>query len=172
MERKLAFPNEPLPDPAFLRRDFETCVLEGDPECTYLENSLNTAQETGDHRRQMMQFCGQQAWCAKFNNKEAMEAAMINVDKHFVVVGILEMWDETLEVLEHKLPFFFKGARDVYNKKIKEVRRMAQNFHKGFVSNEIKEIVRRNFTREMEFYDFCKKRLQLQLKEINSNLIE
>ena len=29
VERKLAFPDEPLPDPAFLRRDFETCVLEG-----------------------------------------------------------------------------------------------------------------------------------------------
>ena len=28
MERKLAFPDEPLPDPAFLRRDFETCVRE------------------------------------------------------------------------------------------------------------------------------------------------
>ena len=28
VERKLAFPNEPLPDPEFLRRDFETCVLE------------------------------------------------------------------------------------------------------------------------------------------------
>ena len=59
-----------------------------------------------------------------------------------------------------------------YNRKIKEVRRMAQNFHKGFVSNEIKEIVRRNFSREMEFYDFCKSRLQTQLKEIRTNLIE
>ena len=29
VERAKAFPNEPLPDPAFLRRDFESCVLEG-----------------------------------------------------------------------------------------------------------------------------------------------
>ena len=28
VERKLAFPDEPLPDPAFLRKDFENCVLE------------------------------------------------------------------------------------------------------------------------------------------------
>ena len=28
VERKLAFPDEPLPDPAFLRKDFETCVLQ------------------------------------------------------------------------------------------------------------------------------------------------
>ena len=43
---------------------------------------------------------------------------------------------------------------------------MSQNFHKGFVSDEIKEIVRRNFSREMEFYDFCKMRLQVQLDQI------
>ena len=38
-----------------------------------------------------------------------MEMAKINVDKHYAVVGVLEMWDNTLEVLENKLPFFFKG---------------------------------------------------------------
>jgi len=116
-----------------------------------------------------MQFCGQQSWCGKFNNRDVMEAAKLNVENHYAVVGVLEMWDETLEVLEHKLPFFFKGARNMYNIKSQEVRRMAQNFHKGFVSNEIKEIVRRNFSREMEFYDFCKNRLQIQVKEIQAN---
>ena len=37
MERAMAFPDEPLPEPEFLRRDFESCVLEGDPECTYTQ---------------------------------------------------------------------------------------------------------------------------------------
>ena len=166
VERKLAFPNEPLPDPAFLRRDFESCVLEGDPECSYLENSLDTAWETGDHRRQMMLYCGQTEECAKFNNKEAMQRAKRNVAQHYAVVGVLEMFDESLEVLENELPFFFSNAREVYKKKFQQVRKMSQNFHKGFVSDEIKEIVRRNFSREMEFYDFCKLRLQVQLDKI------
>lgn len=29
VERKLAFPDDPLPDPDFLRKDFDTCVLSG-----------------------------------------------------------------------------------------------------------------------------------------------
>ena len=45
----------------------------------------------------------------------------MNVDKHYTVVGVLEMWDETLEVLEDKLPFFFKGAREMYKKKENQV---------------------------------------------------
>ena len=101
-----------------------------------------------------------------------MELAKENVSKYYAVVGITEMWDETLEVLEHHLPFFFKGARDMYAQKLKEVRRMSQNFHKGFVSEEVKNIVRANFSREIEFYEFCKERLLLQLKEIRVNQLE
>ena len=46
---------------------------------------------------------------------------------------------------------------------------MAQNFHKGFVSEEVKDIVRKNFTREIEFYEFCKKKLLVQLKQGRKN---
>ena len=49
---------------------------------------------------------------------------------------------------------------------------MAQNFHKGFVSEEVKDIVRQNFTREIEFYDFCKKRLLVQVKSGRKNKID
>ena len=171
VERKLAFPDEPLPDPAFLRRDFESCVLEGDPECSYVENSLDTAWETGDHRRQMMLFCGQRELCARFNNQEALELAKRNVAQHYSVVGVLERWEDSLEVMEDQLPFFFTGARELYKEKFQQVRKMSQNFHKGFVSEEIKQIVRKNFSREMEFYDFCKERLQVQLDQIRERRI-
>ena len=150
VERKLAFPDEPLPDPAFLRwpfqffsgytlctklrkialcehnftrRDFESCVLEGDPECSYVEGGTDTAWETGDHRRQLMQFCGQHSVCAKFNSKDALERAKANVAAHYTVVGVTEMWDESLQVMEELLPFFFKGAKQMYQKKQKEVKR-------------------------------------------------
>ena len=39
----------------------------------------------------------------------------------YPVVGVVELWEETLEVLEHTLPFFFKGAAEMYAKKKKEV---------------------------------------------------
>ena len=42
--------------------------------------------------------------------------------KNYAVVGVLEMWDETLEVLEDKLPFFFKGAKEMYQKKHNQVK--------------------------------------------------
>jgi hypothetical protein len=46
----------------------------------------------------------------------------VNVAKNYAVVGVLEMWDETLEVLEDTLPFFFKGAKEMYQKKQNQVK--------------------------------------------------
>ena len=43
-----------------------------------------------------------------------MRKAMENVEKHYAVVGVLEELNKTLTVLEHYVPRFFKGAKDVY----------------------------------------------------------
>ena len=63
----------------------------------------------------------------------------------------------------------FAGARELYKNSKKEVKKMGQNFHKGFVSEEIKNLVRQNFSREIEFYEFCKERLKLQLENIQGS---
>ena len=88
-----------------------------------------------------MQFCGQMPFCTAFNSRQAMEEAKKNVEVrnqvvrviivtttiiiilevNYPVVGVVELWEETLEVLEHTLPFFFKGAAEMYAKKKKEV---------------------------------------------------
>ncbi len=39
--------------------------------------------------------------------------------------------------------------------------------YKPKVPEETKDIVRKNFTREMEFYDFCKQRLHKQYLALN-----
>ena len=49
-----------------------------------------------------------------FNTEVAMRKAKENVEKHYAVVGVLEELNKTLTVLEHYVPRFFKGAKDVY----------------------------------------------------------
>jgi dermatan/chondrotin sulfate uronyl 2-O-sulfotransferase UST len=39
--------------------------------------------------------------------------------------------------------------------------------YKPKVNDETKDLVRKNFTREMEFYDFCKQRLHKQYLALN-----
>lgn len=61
VERKLAFHDIQLPNPAWLKKNFEACVLSGDLECTYLQGKMNDG--IGDHRRQSLFFCGHASDC-------------------------------------------------------------------------------------------------------------
>ena len=58
-ERKRLFPKQyKLPSVPYLKKDFSTCVLNNDRECTYLQDET---KGLGDHRRQVLFFCGQDA---------------------------------------------------------------------------------------------------------------
>ncbi|XP_046396684.1 heparan sulfate 2-O-sulfotransferase pipe [Ischnura elegans] len=160
VERKQAFPDLPLPDPKWLRKDFETCVLSGDSECRYIEGNIRDG--IGDHRRQSMFFCGHGDECTPFNSEGAIQKAKWSVEHHYSVVGVLEDLNKTLAVLEGYIPRFFSGAQRVHIDQMSHFPHINRNPFKPPVREEVKNIVRRNFTREIDFYEFCKQRLHRQ----------
>ncbi|XP_043793679.1 heparan sulfate 2-O-sulfotransferase pipe isoform X2 [Apis laboriosa] len=164
VERKQIFPDLPLPDPNWLKKDFESCVLKADRECRYLEGEIH--EGIGDHRRQTLFFCGHSEKCTPFNTMGALERAKMAVEKHYAVVGVLEDVNSTLTVLENYIPRFFRGATDVYYDEVNAFTRINRNFFKPPVSEEVKDMVRSNFTREIEFYQFCRQRLYKQLRAL------
>ena len=154
----------PLPDPQWLRKDFETCVRQGDPECTFREG--DEKEGIGDHRRQTLFFCGHDTVCMPFNSVGALEQAKYAVEKQYAVVGVLEDLNVTLSVLEKYIPKYFDGATDIYWKNIHN-HIINKNSFKPPVSEEVKDLVRKNFTREIEFYQFCRQRLHKQYLSAN-----
>ena len=93
-----------------------------------------------------------------------MEQAKKNVEKYYNVVGVTEYMNVTLDVLEAKMPEYFQNAKIVYNDEVKTYQ--WRNNYKLPVSDEVKHILRRNFTNEIEFYEFCKQRLHLQYNQL------
>ncbi|XP_068618451.1 heparan sulfate 2-O-sulfotransferase pipe [Battus philenor] len=164
VERKRAFPDLPLPDPAWLKKDFETCVLSGDRECRYIEGE--THEGIGDHRRQTLFFCGHEPQCTPFNSKESLQRAKRVVEQQYAVVGVLEDMNATLLAFERYIPRFFQGALQLYWEELNTFNRINRNAFKPPVSEAVKQIVRANFTREIEFYEFCKQRLYTQLRAL------
>lgn len=162
VERKRAFPDLPLPNPNWLRKDFDTCVRRGDKECQYLEGD-----ERDDFGQLTEFFCGQEDECTGLNTEVALRRAKENVEKHYAVVGVLEELNKTLTVLEHYIPRYFKGAKDVYWNDVNVLSKINRNIYKPSVAEETKNIVRKNFTRESEFFDFCKQRLHKQYLALN-----
>jgi len=165
VERKQNFPDLPLPDPKWLRKDFEQCVLQGDQECIYAQGV--TKEGIGDHRRQTMFFCGHDKECTPFNSVGAMERAKHAVESQYAVVGVLEDFNTTLSVFEKYIPRFFSGAADIYYDNEDKFHKINSNSFKPPVSEHVKDIVRKNLTREIEFYQFCRQRLYKQYLAVN-----
>ena len=81
------------------------------PECDFYQDKMNDMD--GGHFSQILHFCGHLPVCRKFNSQEAFEIAKSNVEKYFTVVGITEQMQDSVTVMEAKLPKFFKGAVDL-----------------------------------------------------------
>jgi dermatan/chondrotin sulfate uronyl 2-O-sulfotransferase UST len=137
------------------------------PECKFIESS--DIKKYDDHRSQISQFCGHEPECRKFNTMSALQKAKANVEKFYPVVSVIENVNMTLSVLEAKMPEFFNGAIEIYaeDEDIKEGRE--KNPYKLPLSDEFKNIIRANFTHEIEFYNFCKQRLLTQYTDLNLN---
>ncbi|XP_075160329.1 heparan sulfate 2-O-sulfotransferase pipe isoform X11 [Haematobia irritans] len=144
----------------FYKKDFHDCVLKKDPECVY-EQGASFAQTQALHIRQTLFFCGHDPVCEPFNSYGALQRAKENVEHDYAVVGSWEDVNVTLKVLENYIPKYFRGVTQLYYDGLAKEERN-KNSWKPKIRDVVKDIIRQNFTREYEFYHFCKQRLYKQ----------
>ena len=109
-------------------------------------------------------FCGMSDKCDQFENKIALKIAKNNVEKYYAVVGILERWQESLQLFEYYVPAYFKNAQEIYNGAYQnDPTKINKNDFRKETPNYIKNMIAENFTLELEFYEFCKQRFHRQL---------
>ena len=104
--------------------------------------------------------------CFQFNNIEALEKAKSNVERFYSVVGITEDMSKTIKVLEDKMPEMFKGAiAEYFNNTLVKAHRH-KNPYKLPVSPKVKDMLVDKFRHEIDFYLFCKQRLENQYQRL------
>ncbi|XP_017137593.1 heparan sulfate 2-O-sulfotransferase pipe-like isoform X4 [Drosophila miranda] len=149
-----------LPSVAWVRKDFNECIEEHDPECVYEQMEMGNL---GDHRRQSLFFCGHTtSVCMPFNSHEAMQRAKRNVEEHYAVVGTWEDTNTTLTVLEGYIPKYFAGAKDEYYALRSRLGNVNRNNFRPTLSEKTRALLSRNLTREIELYQFIRHRLYKQ----------
>ena len=63
--------------------------------------------------------------------------------------------------------FYFYNSHKYFIDQIQKYSKINRNIYKPTTAEATKEIVRKNFTRELEFFDFCKQRLHKQYLALN-----
>ncbi|CAD7083096.1 unnamed protein product [Hermetia illucens] len=162
------FKDVKIPEKEWMELDFDTCVRQKNKLCVFEQGVINDG--SSDHRRQTLFFCGHnRAECLPFNSRDVLQKAKTIVEEEYAVVGTWEEPNITLSVLEHYVPMFFKGITEVYYNKKEKFDKVNKNSLKKPVSDEVREMLRRNLTNEIEFYEFCKQRLHKQYKALRLN---
>ncbi|XP_071955019.1 uronyl 2-sulfotransferase-like [Antedon mediterranea] len=110
-------------------------------------------------------FCGQSPQC-RFQDRTPLEIAKKNVERDFIVVGILDELENTFAVLEKMLPRFFAGAVDYMRapgNTYSRNRSSTMTNYKESPSPEVHAVLMQQMSLEYEFYHFIKERFE-QLK--------
>ena len=115
----------------------------------------------------LLYFCGHHPDCSKLGSPTALQMAKANVENNFAVVGVLELLDESLAVLEHRLPQFFSGLTEEYRRQSEKTKIVNKNLIKSRpISEEARSVLRQRLRNEYELYEFVKQKLLRQYKDV------
>ena len=111
--------------------------------------------------------------CERLNDPQALKIAKTNVLRHFPVVGVLEMFNSTLKVLESKLPEYFSGVTEIAGRSFLEAYEEENMYNTNqkevAISDEVFQMLQMKINNEIEFYEFCVQRLKRQLVNGTNN---
>lgn len=133
----------------------EQCVQTGDPR-RCLTNGFGV-------RSAIPFFCGQLSFCDdsidQMTNQAALNLAKQNIEQHYFHVGILEYFENSLELLEFNQPIIFKGITEIYRNTLNRslVHETPRTFRHP-ISDRTQTILRDLLKFEYELYDFVKQR--------------
>ncbi|XP_060659589.1 heparan sulfate 2-O-sulfotransferase pipe-like [Drosophila nasuta] len=171
MKAKLGENSIAMPSDEFLNLDLDTCVRNHDPYCTFTQMEIKNPVEAVHVSRHQSRQSTISVYLVTqtasldfrpFNSEKAMQKAKHTVESEYAVVGTWEDTNITLTVLEHYIPRYFANAKVAYYLGKEGLSKINRNNVTRTVSEETRQILRKNLTNEIEFYEFCKQRLYLQ----------
>ncbi|XP_017788708.1 PREDICTED: heparan sulfate 2-O-sulfotransferase 1-like [Habropoda laboriosa] len=125
----------------------------------YRERRRNTPEG-----RAIPMFCGQDPRCTEVNSKWALERAKTNIIEWYPVVGVLDCLEQSIDLFERKFPYFFRGAKQIYQKIQLKKKRLSDPTLA--LKSQERYTFYKYFEDEVEFYEWIKIRL------LNATLID
>ena len=96
---------------------------------------------------------------------QAVQATINNIDTNYLVVGVLDMLEETVTVLECLMPDVMSGLVEAY--RTSQVKKKSKHamMAAAVMSEEARQVMRTRLGPEYEVYHYVKERLSRQYKQ-------
>ena len=110
-------------------------------------------------------LCGDSEVCRTMGHPQAVQATIQNIEQNYLVVGVLDMLEETVTVLECLMPDMMAGLVEAFRtsevkKKSKHARMPA-----AVMSNEARDVMRTRLGPEYQVYQHVRQRLARQYRQ-------
>ena len=110
-------------------------------------------------------LCGDSTVCRTMGHPEAVGTTIANIEAHYVVVGVLEMLEETITVMECLMPDIMSGLGEVFRHSKVHKKGTHAAMPAAVMTQETKGIMKKRLDPEYRVYDFARARLLRQHKE-------
>ena len=110
-------------------------------------------------------LCGDSTVCRTMGHPEAVVRTIANIEAHYVVVGVLEMLEETITVMECLMPDIMSGLGEVFRHSKVHKKGTHAAMPAAVMTQETKRIMKKRLNPEYQVYNFVKARLLRQYKE-------
>ena len=108
-------------------------------------------------------FCGHEQFCAS-GSPTALQQAKYNLQRHFLVVGVVEEMKASLGLLALLLPDIFGSGRSADAMPLSN-----QNKHFSEVNEQERQIIAEHNMADVELYAFAVRELEVKLKQCHVN---
>ena len=100
--------------------------------------------------------------------EKALELTRVNILRQFHIIGVLEQFEETLQLFEQILPDYFRGAVNIWkSKRVQEKRETTRTRNKTEMTEEARHIITTGTLKhEMDIYLMIKALFNHRLKTI------
>ena len=110
-------------------------------------------------------LCGDSTVCRTMGHQEAVSRTIANIEAHYIVVGVLEMLEETITVMECLMPDIMAGLGEVFRHSKVHKKGTHAAMPAAVMTQETKKLMKQRLEPEYQVYDFAKARLLRQYKE-------
>ena len=121
-------------------------------------------------------FCGSFAYCKTPGNRQALETAKRRLTEEYLLVGVLEYFDEFVELLSRLLPNYLNGIESTKHLSIDNIPlwHLRRTNSKAPIEPQTKEYFRKDsiWQMEQEFYEFAKAEFVLRYNNYKQELFD
>ena len=111
-------------------------------------------------------FCGDSEDCLRLGSEESLARAEENIEAHYITVGVLELLEESLAVLECLLPDYFTSLTELHQNTDLHMRNKHNTAgEKRKLTQEAAHIMTQRLHNEFRLYEFIKRRIIKQYKD-------